>query len=510
MKRKLKLSALSLVAVMLTGTMTACSSSENEGEKASTATPAASASTISATQDPFEIAMAMPVFGAIPKDMQAVQDEISKITKAKINATVKILPISIGAWAQQVNLMTSSGEKLDLFFEFGQGYGADVAAGKVIALDSVLDKYGQDIKKQFEPEYLNSTKVSGKIYGIPNLKDFTTTQAGVVMRKDLVDKYKIDVASIKKLDDLDAVYKIIKDNEPNLAPLGAGLSAPSDQYIWYDKLGEKFGVLPGFDNGLKVENLYETKAYEDYLKKVNSWFKAGFINKDAATSQVNGTDLMKANKVFSYFVTNKPGTVQDESRTSGKELVFAPVTENSYATTSDVLTGLWTISTNSKNPERTMMFMNLMYSDKDIANLLLWGIEGKHYVKTSDTAIDFPEGIDTKTVGYANQGWLTGNSLIAYIYKTAPADKNKTIVNNNKNAIKSKALGFAFNSEPVKNEITALNNVTDQYRKGLESGTIDPADKLQEFRTKLKAAGIDKVIAEKQKQLDAWAAASKK
>ncbi|OCT12827.1 ABC transporter substrate-binding protein [Paenibacillus pectinilyticus] len=509
MKRKLKLTALSLVAVMLTGTMTACSSSENTVDKSSTATPAASAST-SATKDPFEIVMAMPVFGAIPKDMQAVQDEISKITKAKINATVKILPISIGAWAQQVNLMTSSGEKLDLFFEFGQGYGPDVAAGKIIALDSLLDKYGQDTKKQFEPEYLNSTKVSGKIYGIPNIKDFTTAESGVLMRKDLVDKYKIDVASIKKIDDLDAVYKTIKDNEPNLAALGSGLSVPSDQYLWYDKLGDKYGVLPGYDNGLKVENLYETKEYEDYLKKMSSWFKAGFINKDAATSQVPTNDLMKAGKIFSYFITNKPGALVDEIRTSGKELVFVPLITKAYATTSDVLTGLWTISTNSKNPERSMMFMNLMYSDKDIANLLLWGVEGKHYVKASENTIDYPTGIDAKTVGYANQGWLTGNSLLAYLYKSSPSDKNKIIIDNNKNAIKSKALGFSFNSEPVKNEITALNNVTDQYKKGLESGTLDPADKLQEFRTKLKAAGIDKVVAEKQKQLDAWAAESKK
>ena len=41
----------------------------------------------------------------------------------------------------------------------------------------------------------------------------------------------------------------------------------------------------------------------------------------------------------------------------------------------------------------------------------------------------------------------------------------------------------------------------------IDFGTIDPAKKLPEFIEKLKAAGIEKVIAEKQKQLDAWAAA---
>jgi putative aldouronate transport system substrate-binding protein len=47
--------------------------------------------------------------------------------------------------------------------------------------------------------------------------------------------------------------------------------------------------------------------------------------------------------------------------------------------------------------------------------------------------------------------------------------------------------------------------VKTQYANALETGTIDPKDKLAEFISKLKAAGIDKIIAEKQKQLDAWA-----
>ncbi|CAN7387504.1 ABC transporter substrate-binding protein [Paenibacillus sp. LjRoot153] len=510
MKSNLKLTALSLVAVMLTGTMTACSSSENEGSTSSSATPASSASLSSATKDPFEITLAMPILGAMPKDIQAVQDEISKITKAKINATVKILPISIGAWQQQMNLMTSSGEKLDMYLQFGQSYASDVAAGKVVAMDGLLDKYGQDLKKQFDVDYLKSALVNGKTYGIPVLKDFTTGQAGIVMRKDLVDKYKIDVASIKKIDDLDQVFKTIKDNEPGITPLGAGQSVPSDQYVWYDRLGDRFGVLTGFDNGLKLVNLYESKEYEDYLKKVNTWFKSGYISKDAATSKISGSELMKANKIFAYFLANKPGGVEGENRLSSTELVFAPVLPNVFSTTSDVLQAMWSISNNSTNAERTMMFMNLMYADKDIANLLMWGIEGKHYVKTSETSADFPTGIDGKTVGYTNQAWLIGNPTLTYTFGTEPKDKWKVTLDVNKNAVKSKALGFSFNAEAVKNEITALNNVTEQYKKGLESGTIDPADKLQEFRTKLKAAGIDKVIAEKQKQLDAWAAANKK
>lgn len=157
-----------------------------------------------------------------------------------------------------------------------------------------------------------------------------------------------------------------------------------------------------------------------------------------------------------------------------------------------------------------MMLMNLMYTDKDLANLFIYGIEGKHYVKASESSIDYPTGIDSKTVGYSIQSWIYTNPSIAYLMKSDLQEMWKLTAEANQKAIKSKALGFTFNSEPVKNEVIALKNVTDQYAKGLESGTLVPADKLPEFRAKLKAAGIDKVITEKQKQLDTWAAANKK
>lgn len=66
---------------------------------------------------------------------------------------------------------------------------------------------------------------------------------------------------------------------------------------------------------------------------------------------------------------------------------------------------------------------------------------------------------------------------------------------------------FSFDSGAVKTEIAALNNVTNEYRFGLENGEMDPDVYLPKFRQALKEAGIEKVIAEKQAQLDAWAAA---
>ena len=46
-------------------------------------------------------------------DVQAVSDAMSEITLEKINATVKLLPMDVVSYLQQMPLMLSGDEKLD-------------------------------------------------------------------------------------------------------------------------------------------------------------------------------------------------------------------------------------------------------------------------------------------------------------------------------------------------------------------------------------------------------------
>lgn len=507
---KKKLVILPLVATLGVSSLTACSSNNN---KSNVATPAASETSIAtpsnATKDPYEVTVAFPVFGTVPKDTELVQAEISKITQAKINATVKLMPISIGQWNQQMNLMVSSGEKLDLALTFGAdgSYAKQASADQYKPIDELLTKYGEGIKQATGEDFLKSAKFNGKLYGVPTLHGYGVSSA-IFMRKDLVDKYNIDVASIHSLDDLEPIFKTIHDNEPSITPLVAAGSL-LDAYYTHDTLMDRLGVLPGYDNGLKVEDYYESQEYATVTDQLHRWFQSGYINKDAATTQQRAEDVIKSNKGFSYLSVSGPDSLANASRSAGTEMVSAELVEGHYTTSANVLTALWTIPQTSKNPDRTMMFLNMMYSDKDIVNLLIWGIEGKHYVKLSDNVIDYPTGVDAQTVGYSGTDWLMGNPFLSYTFKTQDPELWNKMKAFNDATKKSKALGFIFNSDPVRNEITALKNVLEQYRRGLETGTLNPADKLPEFISKLKSAGIDKVVAEKQKQLDAWSAANK-
>ncbi|MNY81601.1 hypothetical protein D3C86_2232390 [compost metagenome] len=62
----------------------------------------------------------------------------------------------------------------------------------------------------------------------------------------------------------------------------------------------------------------------------------------------------------------------------------------------------------------------------------------------------------------------------------------------------------------MKTQVAAAVNVGKEFDAAMDTGSVDMDASLPKYQDKMKAAGIDKIIAEKQKQLDAFLAASKK
>jgi putative aldouronate transport system substrate-binding protein len=154
-----KLNSIMLVCFLLL--ITACSPKQESSTKESSGSD----------EDASEVNVVL-FSASVPKDLKIVEDEINKITKKKINVKIKLSPINIGAYVQQTNLMLSSNEKVDLmlvasFF----GYTSQAAKGQLLPLDDLVDKYGPDIKKVMDEDYLNASKVGGKLYAVPTLRD---------------------------------------------------------------------------------------------------------------------------------------------------------------------------------------------------------------------------------------------------------------------------------------------------------------------------------------------------
>jgi putative aldouronate transport system substrate-binding protein len=449
---------------------------------------------------------------SIPKEMDLIVNEINKISKAKINATIKAIPVQSNSFKNQMTLMLTSGEQVDLMATGSLAtlfdYNGQITRGQLAPLDDLLASHGQDITAALQG-YATIGGVNGKIYGVPNNRDLANYK-GIVMRGDLVDKYSIDINAIKTIDDVGNVLKLIKQNEPSMYPIVPFSSTGTISYLLgmgeIDPLGDFLGALMDYGQTLEVVNYYETPEYESLVTKIHEWFEAGYILPDAAiNSQQNGFEYVKANQAFSYPSDLKPGVEVQESRKAGMTMVATHISEP-FSMTQKPTSFMWAIPSVSKNAQKAMEFLNLTFVDEDIINLFSWGIEGKHYVKSAE-GLDYPEGVDAATVGYTMPfSFMFGNQFLSGIWKGTPQDLWVQTEQFNQNAKKSEAFGFTFNSESVKSEYAAVTSVVSQYKNSLENGAADPKTVLPVFIQKLKAAGIDKIIAEKQKQLDQWAA----
>jgi hypothetical protein len=102
---------------------------------------------------------------------------------------------------------------------------------------------------------------------------------------------------------------------------------------------------------------------------------------------------------------------------------------------------------------------------------------------------------------------IAGTSFVGYMMPLVQSGDYWTMaLAFNESAHNSIAKGFMWNNSNVLNEITACNNVKAKYQNALECGSLDPAEALTRYNQELKDAGVDRIVAEKQAQLDAWLA----
>ncbi len=504
MKKKLGWLSL-LLGLMLA--VTACSGNSGGNSTAGGTKESNSANSSGNKEKPYEVVYAFPAFSNVPADLQEVQEAINKISVEKINVKVKLLPISNSAFTNQINLMLSSGEKLDMFAMLGN-YSNQVAKGALYPIGDIMEENAQGTIDALGVDYYNATKVGGVSYGVPSLRDLAQ-DFGIVVRKDVVEKHNINLDNVKTFDDFEQIFKVVKENEPGMAG-AANLTNGSilSTYGIQDPLGNNFGVLlnHGLDD-LKVVNLFASEEYKQIVTKIREWYLAGYLAKDAATSPESNNVMVKTGKAAGWLSAMKPGFETQESRNVGLEMVAAR-TQTPVAMTDTVTNVAIGVAANSEQPAKALQFLNLMYTDKDIVNLIDWGIEGKHYVKVegSDNVIKYPDGVTSDNVGYKSDGWMHGNQFLSYVFEGDDPEVYVKMNEFNQSASKSKALGFTFNGDSVKAEIAACNAVLDQYRRAIESGVLDLDKSLPEFLKKLDDAGINKIITEKQKQLDEWAA----
>lgn len=234
------------------------------------------------------------------------------------------------------------------------------------------------------------------------------------------------------------------------------------------------------------------------------FFQKGYMNKDAATNQTMNNDAIKSGDVFSVTSALKPGKDRELAIQTGLigRLAQLALNEKTIAT-SETAGSMLAISSTSQDPARAMMFINLLHSDPYLNNLLNYGIEGKYYIKVKENVINPTELTKDYNPG---SNWMFGNQFLNYVWDTEDPEKWDKFKEFNQNAKLSPGLGFVFDSSAVRAEIAAVVNVDRQYQTALETGSVDIDKVLPEYTGKLKAAGIERIVAEKQAQFDQFLA----
>ncbi|WP_455534600.1 ABC transporter substrate-binding protein [Roseburia inulinivorans] len=501
MKKRILAAMLTMSMVV---SMTACGNSEAGGSKDS-------AKNNGNGDEPYTVTMVLN--GSTQPDEERIEQKINEILEPELNANLDIVVLPWASASQQLQLMLSGDEKIDVFYTQATNAVQYMNAGQIIDMSELIDKYGTNIKQIYGEDIAKINQIEGFVYGVPNQIERGSIPA-VFMRKDLVEKYNIDTTQIKEPKDLESVFETVKAGEPDMTMLYSinDGDTPVTRLFRGDNLSDNnyLGVLMDQTNSTKLENFFATDWFKDTTTMLYNWYQKGYISQDAGTNTENWRTVCKAGNLFSLFFAYHPGTPVEFESSTGYDFEIVPFYNEPIINSSSYNGVTFSIAQNSENPEKTMEVLDYIYGSSEIMNLLNWGEQDKDYVieDADNGIINFPEGITSDNAGYnLNLGWELPNQFIAYKWTGSDPQLWEKMEEFNGSAKSSKAVGFLFDSSNCSSEIAALSNIVKQYSGALYSGSGDPDELIPELLEALDDAGINEVIQAKQEQLDAFLAA---
>lgn len=442
--------------------------------------------------------------GAPQKDLDRVVDEVNKYIEPKINAKLKMNMIDFGDYTQKMQVKVASGEPMDIMFtsSWAFDYVQNARKGAFMELDDLLNKEGKGIKDAIDPAFLEGSKVDGHNYAVPANKELPAQEVWR-FNKELVDKYKLDISKVDSMESLEPLLKTIKEKEPNVTPYA--MVKDYMPVLPFDYIIEKMPMAVYMDTkDYKVVNILETPELKKSLETVRKYYKAGYISPEVATT-TSVDDLYKSSNWFMDRATSQPMADILWSASYGYPVESKPASKP-YIYNWSVMGSMQAISANSPNPEKAMEFLNLLNTDPVLRNMVDSGIEGVHYEKIGENRMkNLPE-----SKNYDMPTFSLGNVMLNYLNENDPEDKWEIFKKFNAAGVNAPLLGFNFDTSKVSSEIAAVQNVKEEFWAPLMTGTVDPDEYLAKAIEKFKAAGLDKIIAEAQSQIDAWRAASNK
>lgn len=502
-----------LMATMMVGStaLAGCGGSES-GNESSDKTASESEGEVD------EIVFAYMTQNNIPEaeDLQRIEDLINAYTEEKIQTKVDLKVFSNADYMNQVNLLLASGEQVDIFAAQGTSRLPYIKDGTALDITEYLDDELKETVDTIYDNFLKPTTVDGKVYGILNMGS-NYVPGGFTYRSDIVEELGIDMSTVDSPEDLTEVFAKVKEAYKDMIIIDPNrANALFETYLGkiaeIDPLGDDItytvsGVAYAKDAAdPEVVNMYETQDFIDLCNLTHSWYEAGYFASDAATTTATTAELLMSGNCFGTFCgLGNPKIAAQYTTNYGHPFDNVQISDSMVWAGSN---GGWMVNSATKSPSAACKFLNLLYTDEYVDNLLVYGEEGVDYVLNEDGCAVAPEGYtDLNSVKYtANMNYYYwGNKWITYpVVGGVIGDEQKTLIERNYAGELSPYYGFMYDYSEYQAEYTACINIINEYKKALWVGAVDVEATLDELNQRLKAAGMEKLIEAKQAQLDEW------
>ncbi len=511
---------LSLIMVMTLVATLFVGCGKTEEAPASTGDDTTSSNTESTSKPKDNVVLKVYLGGDEKEGQDEVFAKANEMLSEKLpGVQMDIQLISYGEWLERWKLLTAAGDQMDVAW-IGWMHNYDVLAreGQLLPLNDLIDEKIPEIKEALPEFVFDKATVDGQIYSIPNYQQMVEMRRGIRLYKNIADE-SVDVEALETKftedltfdkddwDVLEPYFVYAKEND--LLQNGAGISLAWLAENGYETIGKQkapVAVRIG-DEKAEVVNFYTTSQYQDMIKTMADWYTKGYIRGDILSVENPREDeYQPGGNIAWVHETLKGQSEKDTKRLAGNggsaELQVVPTADYQYIAPYGTPTNFG-IPFTAKHPEEAIQLINLLNTDKEFYNLMVYGLEGVHYEKIDENTINVT---DSSSYGLAN--WATGNTLLGYELEGGVSGWNEYLDTMHREAITSNLMGFKVNTEPVMTELQQIATVVKEYQATLEYGAMgaEYEKTYNDFLAKLEKAGISKVVDEYQQQIDAFLA----
>lgn len=442
--------------------------------------------------------------GAEPSCQAQVLDAVNEKLKADgLNFQIDVKYLD-DYW-NKLALDIAGGAEYDLAWAHNSTL-SDLVAKKVYQpITEALDSVGTELKEKTPDYVLSGGTVNGEVYAIPRIVPTTGYTNTFDVRKDLMDKYGIE--KITTLEEMEQYLQAIYENEEGMIPYAGSNILPLMPVMgnYHYLLGDGAYALyvDPEDPELTVKNFWASDEFVQMCDKKREWEEKGWLSNDwsAIESPDNGFDYGKVGAVDSNVmrVSERVDSMANNVPEAEPYTVYLEPEKRWIFNAGD---NMLAVPSTSKHPEEAVQFIQWIKCNQENYDLWSYGVEGVNYNKNGE-AVDV-SGIDAENV-YSPNIWMWNDLDVARFSSNFPEDAIERLQSWDSESEASPLLGFTIDQTNIKSEVSQITAIMTEYSQNLAKGQVNIHDVQAEILEKMEAAGIDKVIEEVQKQVDAYA-----